>query len=141
MKKEVIDGVLVVHTGIYIQNQEDGIDFELIKMYDENGNVFYSNHDSLEQALLEVAFFENHGINAVVGPKAPWHYDDVVMQNPHDEVVGVYLVDDNDLEERINAIPKNDYFDFLEEYLSVPKKLREQEEQKKRRLSMSKFSK
>ena len=63
------------------------------KMYDSNGNKFYSNFESIEEANKEIAELAERGITAVVGPKAPCRdkYGNMVP-NRSENAVGVFIV-------------------------------------------------
>mgnify|MGYP005980171603 FL=1 len=96
-RKEVIDGVTIVHSGMtqftYELNHER-LPREKLEMYDANGNKFYSNFESIEEANQEIAKLAEEGITAVIGPKAPWR--DYKTGNPipnrSENAVGVFIV-------------------------------------------------
>ena len=93
---EVIDGVTIVHSGMtqftYGLNHERLP--EELEMYDANGNKFYSNFESIEEANQEIEKLAEEGITAVIGPKAPWR--DYKTGNPipnrSENAVGVFIV-------------------------------------------------
>lgn len=96
-RKEVIDGVTVVHTGMIqytngINNEE--LRHEVLEMYDANGNSFYSNFKSVEEASKAVVELAEKGITAVIGPKAPWIDPETgePIHNGFKNDVGVYIV-------------------------------------------------
>lgn len=102
--EEVIDGVRVVHTGLIDYVYEYDYDYdkkeyaeakpkEILEMYDVNGNRFYSNCSSLEEAQKLVERLKAEGKNAVIGPKAPWmNKDGQPIKNQSENDVGVYIV-------------------------------------------------
>lgn len=72
---EVVDGVTIVHTNEYQSvNCFDGKirEIEVLEIYDNNGNRFYSNFDSVEKANEAIERLAKEGITAVIGPKGPW---------------------------------------------------------------------
>ena len=89
--KEIIDGVTVVHNGKLVSSKsmQEGLD-----IYDENGNKFYSNFNSKEDAALIILKLAEEGIEAVIGPKAPWIncVTGEPMHNKDNNAVGVYIV-------------------------------------------------
>lgn len=102
--EEVIDGVRVVHTGLTLTDYVYEYDVkghseaklkekEILEMYDVNGNCFYSNCSSLEEAQKLVERLKAEGKNAVIGPKAPWRNEDgQLIKNQLENAVGVYIV-------------------------------------------------
>ena len=98
--EEVIDGVRVVHTGLIEDVYEYDVNGhaeakleEVLEMYDANGNRFYSNCSSLEEAQKLVERLKAEGKNAVIGPKAPWKgKDGQPIKNQSENAVGVYIV-------------------------------------------------
>ena len=105
--EEEIDGVKVIHTGLiknvhrgYETSLKDGeykdLGFEeqeVIEMYDFNGNRFYSNCSSKEEAENLVAKLKKEGKDAVIGPKAPWRgKGGKLIKNGAKDAVGVYIV-------------------------------------------------
>ena len=114
--KEVIDGVTVVHSGDNryghqgnrpkfswevggykdLDDELRDLDDELkesVKMYDSNGNRFYSNYESIEEANKAIAKLAERGITAIVGPKAPWRdKDGNMVPNRYENEVGVFVV-------------------------------------------------
>lgn len=107
--KEEIDGVIVVHTGMMIKvpksyrikyswkgGGQDDLEYEkqeVLKMYDSNGNPFYSNCSSLKEAEQLVKKLKAEGKNAVIGPKAPTRGPNgKPIPNPNEGWVGVYIV-------------------------------------------------
>ena len=97
--EEVIDGVRVVHTGLtecvfkHDVNRHVVKQKEVLEMYDANGNRFYSNCSSLEEAQKLVERLKAEGKNAVIGPKAPWKSNDgQPIKNQSENNVGVYIV-------------------------------------------------
>ena len=108
-RKEVIDGVTVVYSGD-IQYVHQGnrpksswkvggykdLDYKLkesVEMYDSNGNRFYSNYESIEEANKAIAKLAERGITAIVGPKAPWRgKDGNMVPNRYENEVGVFVV-------------------------------------------------
>ena len=105
--EEEIDGVKVIHTGL-IRNVHRGYKLSLkggeykdlgyeqqecIEMYDFNGNRFYSNCSSKEEAEKLVAKLKKEGKDAVIGPKAPWRgKGGKLIKNGAKDAVGVYIV-------------------------------------------------
>jgi len=91
-RKEVIDGVTIVHSGEF--TYDEGLPREVLEMYDANGNKFYSNFESIEEANQEIAKLAEEDITAVIGPKAPWR--DYKTGNPipnrSENAVGVFIV-------------------------------------------------
>lgn len=96
LPKEVIDGVTVVHTGVtqYLYDSDGkALPREILKMYDADGNSFYSNCTSLEEAKQMVERLEAEGRTAVIGPKAPViSHDGSVIPNNWEGSVGVFIV-------------------------------------------------
>ncbi len=100
-KTEVIDGVTIVHTGVYHERfpmNPDRPSSELeeeIEMYDADGNRFYSNFGSMERAQEVVERLAEEGVTAVIGPKAPWggHNGDFYT-NTDPNGVAVYIVEE-----------------------------------------------
>lgn len=98
--EEVIDGVRVVHTGLTdyvyeydVKGHAEAKPKEILEMYDVNGNRFYSNCSSLEEAQKLVERLKAEGKNAVIGPKAPWmNKDGQPIKNQSENAVGVYIV-------------------------------------------------
>ena len=104
--EEEIDGVRVVHTGLtqdihkgylYWPNGEyEDLGYEeqeILEMYDSNGNRFYSNCASLEEAQQLVEKLKAEGKDAVIGPKAPWTgKGGQPIKNQSENDVGVYIV-------------------------------------------------
>ena len=98
--EEVIDGVRVVHTGLTkyfyehdVKGHAEAKPKEILEMYDVNGNRFYSNCSSLEEAQKLVERLKAEGKNAVIGPKAPWrNKDGQPIKNQSENDVGVYIV-------------------------------------------------
>ena len=95
--KEVIDGVTVVHTGFIqrvLSHESSGSELEeIVEMYDSNGNRFYSNFGSIEEANKAIVKLAEEGIAAVIGPKAPWRDNDGKMiPNSSENEVGVFIV-------------------------------------------------
>ena len=105
-REEEIDGGRVVHTRRkrpvhkgYIVNKGGGHEDlgyeqqEVLEMYDANGNRFYSNYSSLEEAEKFVAKLKEEGKDAVIGPKAPWISEGgKPIRNRSKDAVGVYIV-------------------------------------------------
>ena len=96
-RPEIIDGVIIVHTGLYMSRLDSKGNYhphELLHMYDEKGNKFYSNYSSKEEAAEAIIRLANEGIEAVIGPKAPWtnHLTDELMPNKDENAVGLYIV-------------------------------------------------
>ena len=94
--KEVIDGVTVVYSRDrqYVGNKDLGCEREeFVDMYDSNGNRFYSNYESIEEANKAIAKLAERGITAIVGPKAPWRgKDGKMIPNRYENEVGVFVV-------------------------------------------------
>lgn len=93
---EIIDGVTIVHSGTYRFVTGVGgmiVPFEEVKMYDNDGNIFYSNFQSIEEAEQAILKFADEGINAVIGPKGPKTdgKGNFVKNNSNNEV-GVYII-------------------------------------------------
>ena len=120
---EIIDGVTVVHTGkTQFVHQgyrskfswEGGVvdedlgyrEEEVLEMYDKDGNRFYSNYDTLEEAQQDVAKLAAEGINAVIGPKAPWRKNGKLTPSEFETQVGIYIVNQLENEESIDEMPK-----------------------------------
>ncbi len=96
-KKEVIDGVTVVHSGVtqYIFGpNHKTLPRKMLEMYDANGNRFYSNFESLEEANKAISKLAEEGVTAVIGPKAPWidHKTGNPIPNRSENAVGVFVV-------------------------------------------------
>ena len=100
-REEVIDDVTVVYTGKSQNVPWEGGSHEdlghkseeIVEMYDSNGNRFYSNFESIEEANKAIAELAERGITAVVGPKAPWRGPDGNMiPNRFENAVGVFVV-------------------------------------------------
>ena len=108
-RKEIIDGVTVVHTGMsrFVHqgyrskfSWEGGghedlgySEVEVLEMYDKDGNRFYSNAETLEKAQEYIAKLAEEGITAVIGPKAPWRgQDGKLIPNKSETQVGVFIV-------------------------------------------------
>ena len=86
--EEEIDGVKIVHTGL-----KDEMDMEIIEIYDDNGNRWYTNCPSIEGAQKIVERLKADGKEAVIGPKAPGRKKDgTLVKSPREEDVGVYIV-------------------------------------------------
>lgn len=109
MRKEAFDGVIVVYTD-KMERDLDGREYPIIEFYDENGYKFHGNFQETEQAESEVEFYQQHGINAELGPAAPCQVNGRVYSNNYD-CVGVYLENTPDLDERLLSIMR-DYIDF-----------------------------
>ena len=96
LQKEVIDGVTVVHTGVtqYLYDSDGkALPREILKMYDADGNSFYSNCTSLEEAEQMVERLEAEGRTPVIGPKAPViNNDGRPVSNNWENCVGVFIV-------------------------------------------------
>lgn len=104
--EEEIDGVRVVHTGMTasvhkgyrskFSGRHEDLGYEeeeILEMYDANGNRFYSNCSSLEEAEKLVAKLKEEGKDAVIGPKAPWRgQGGKIIRNGSKDAVGVYIV-------------------------------------------------
>lgn len=96
-KKEVIDGVTVIHTGMTLHysgfNYEPATE-EYVEMYDSNGNRFYSNFESMEEANEKINELAKEGITAVIGPKAPWknYITGLPVPNRSKTQIGLYIV-------------------------------------------------
>ncbi|MCR5483185.1 MAG: hypothetical protein K6E99_02120 [Bacilli bacterium] len=73
-KIEYIDGVTVVY-GKYQKNGNSKVDKYLymnsIKFYDDFGNEFYANFESIDEAYNQMYYLMNRGVATVIGPKAP----------------------------------------------------------------------
>ena len=104
-KKEVIDGVTIIYHGIFKGDPEElhhpdplGKTFvfngkwELVTMYDADGNRFYTNCSSENEAYQVINRLAEEGITAVIGPKAPYLGLVGLIPNPIDTDVGVYVV-------------------------------------------------
>lgn len=94
-RKEVIDGVTVVHTGMTNSVSVNGHikSEEIVEMYDSNGNRFYSNFGSIEEANKAIVTLAEEGITAVIGPKAPCTgYNGQQIPNKSENAVGVFIV-------------------------------------------------
>ena len=106
-RKEVIDGVTVVYSGDNVhQKHRPKLSWEVggykdlgyereefVEMYDSNGNRFYSNYESIEEANKAIAKLAERGITAIVGPKAPWRgKDGKMIPNRYENEVGVFVV-------------------------------------------------
>ena len=96
-RKEKIGGVTVVHTGItqYIYGpKKEILPQEVLEMYDANGNQFYSNFESIEEANKEITELAEKGITAVIGPKAPYrdYQTGKLIPNSSENAVGVFVV-------------------------------------------------
>ena len=105
-KVEIIDGVIAVHTG----RQED------VYIFDENGNEFLSNYATRGRAEIAVAFYQRHGIETVIGQKAPYQSGSKLISNTEENAVGVYIVPDPDFERKIRAISSEDREAYAREY-------------------------
>ena len=95
MYTEIIDGVIVCHTGEinYLIRENEIEPIEKIEMYDLNGNRFYSNFASLEEANKAIEELAGNGQTAVIGPKAPWRGPNGrTIPNVLKNDVGVYIV-------------------------------------------------
>ena len=128
--REVIDGVIVVHTGKYNRTRRNGRfdpPVEVLEIYDENGNIFLNNHDDIEHAELEVAFYQKHGIDAVIGHRAPCNSHNGVFPNPYEYMVGVYLVNTPDLQQKRATISTEEHMEFLKEYEQLSKRIGQEE--------------
>lgn len=70
-------------------------------MYDANGNQFYSNCSSMEEAEQLVEKLKFEGKTAVIGPKAPAinHQNGTPVKNPMENLVGVFIVDQPEIEQ------------------------------------------
>ena len=111
-KVEIIDGVIVFR----VDRQEE------VYIFDENGNDFLSNHASRGRAEIAVAFYQRHGIETVIGPKAPFQSGSELISNTEENAVGVYIVPDPDFERKISAISIEDRQAFAAEYQDYIKK-------------------
>ena len=109
-KVEEIDGVIVVHTGmkiergyLYINGKAINQGFEeILEMYDTNGNRFYSNCSSIEEAKELVKKLKREGKNAIIGPKAPWRGPEgQPIKNRDENAVGVYIIEEKEVEKGI----------------------------------------
>lgn len=95
--KEIIEGVIAVHTGrcVPFLNKKGEIEErEMIDFYDAAGNRFYSNFESLKEAQEAIKRLANEGTIATIGPKAPWRQpsDGKLIHNGNEKAVGVYIV-------------------------------------------------
>ena len=102
--EEIIDGVRVVHTGLtqYVYDSDGkALPREVLEMYDADGNWFYSNCSSLEEAQKLVEKLKAEGKEAVIGPKAPIisHYSGKPTSNTMKDHVGVYIVKEKEEKE------------------------------------------
>lgn len=100
MKKvtyEVIDGVTIVYSSGTLFSfgpNHEILPRKVFEMYDANGNKFYSNFGSIDEANQEIAKLAEEGITAVIGPKAPW-IDSITgnpIPNQTENAVGVFIV-------------------------------------------------
>ena len=96
-RKEIIDGVTIIHTGWKMPVHDlNGQIFahEIIKIYDADGNSFYSNFESIEEATIAIKRLAKEGITAVIGPKAPCinHITGEPISNQSINAVAVYIV-------------------------------------------------
>ena len=112
---EVINGVYVVYTGSYNHVHQgykskysweggghEDLGYKLvedIEMYDQYGNKFYSNAQSIEKANKIVEELSKRGITAVIGPCAPMrNQDGTFVKGTPENYVGIFIV----------SVPKKD---------------------------------
>lgn len=101
---EIVDGVKVVHTGRkrfrhkgtcmgpYGRTKDLGYELiEILEKYDSDGNRFYSNCSSQEEAEKLVEELEKEGKKAIIGVVAP-DYKGRSLKEHFPEWVGVYIV-------------------------------------------------
>ena len=96
-RKEIIDGVTIIHTGWKMPSygfNGEIVSKEILEMYDAEGNRFYSNYDSIEEATIAVERLAKEGITAVIGPKAPCinYITGEPIPNQSINAVAVYIV-------------------------------------------------
>ena len=94
---EYVDNVKVIHTGEFLQSKcfDGSIKIEeILDMYDLNGNKFYSNYSSVEEAEVAIKELAKEGITAIIGPRAPWRHSKtgLPMKNLNENNVGLYIV-------------------------------------------------
>ncbi len=98
-RTEVIDGVTIVHTGMYSERLPMNPNFpsyeteEIVEMYDADGNRFYSNYGAVESAQEAIERLAEEGVTAVIGPKSPLGgTNGKFYSNPNPNVVALYIV-------------------------------------------------
>ncbi len=75
---------------------------EDLEMYDSNGNRFYLNCSSLDEAEKMVEKLKAEGKDAVIGPKAPKRLEDgTLIKNGDENAVGIYIVKSIEEKEKI----------------------------------------
>lgn len=103
-RKEIFDDVVVVHTGLTMyrfNSRGESIPREVIEMYDLEGNRFYTNCESMEEANKLVEELAKENVEAIIGIRAPWTSPSgELVSNQETDAVGVY----------IKKIEKNDDF-------------------------------
>ena len=65
-------------------------------MYDVNGNDFFENRPSMQEAEELIEKLRKKGKDAVIGPRAPIDIYGKRINYENEDVVGVYIVKDRE---------------------------------------------
>ena len=109
-QKDRINGINIIY------NNEKGCADKILENYielasaiviDDEGNEFFHNYDSYNDAVYMVCELANRGIVAKTGPAGPIKDYEIgrFIENPNDDQVGVYIV--SKLEKHRNLKKKN----------------------------------
>lgn len=98
-QQDIIDGVNVIYNnelGCVDEKVENIIEIVSAEVYDENGNKFYQNFSSIDEANYTLCELAERGVVAVIGPKGPIkdYTTGSYIPNPNENDIGVYIVSD-----------------------------------------------
>jgi len=96
-QQDTIDGINVIYNnelGCVDEKVENIIEIVSADIYDENGNKFYQNFSSLNEANYALCELAERGVVAVIGPKGPIkdYTTGNYIPNPNEDDIGVYIV-------------------------------------------------
>lgn len=97
--KEIFEGITIIHTGMKENinatniHGDDMGGREILEMYDADGNKFYANCSTKKEAKELIKKLEETGVQAIIGPKAPWRGDNgELISNKSKKQMGIYIV-------------------------------------------------
>ena len=96
-QKEKINGINIIYKnekGCIDKKLENIMELASADLFDENGNKFYQNFPSMDEAMFSLCELADRGIVAVIGPSGPIKDYELgrYIENPNQDEVGLYIV-------------------------------------------------
>ncbi len=96
-QQEIINGISIIYNnekGCVDKKLENFMEIASADLFDSEGNKFYQNYSTMNDAMYTVCELADRGIVAIVGPCGPIkdYNTGRYIENPDKEQVGVYIV-------------------------------------------------